>query len=196
MPTTDPRIDAYIDRAAPFAQPILRHLRAAVHATCPDVVETVKWGMPHFEHKGVLCSFAAFKEHCSFGFWRGSEVIEGSAPGMGSFGKITSLADLPADAELAALIAKAVAINESGTKAPRPVKHPKPPLAIPAELTAALDGHPEARANFDAFPPSHKRDYADWIVEAKTAETKRRRIEQAVAQIAERKSRNWKYERG
>jgi hypothetical protein len=89
-------VDAYIARAATFAQPILKHLRATVHNACPEVEEALKWGMPFFVYRGSpLCSMAAFKQHCSFGFWKAALVTgtkRGAREGMGDFGKITALA--------------------------------------------------------------------------------------------------------
>ncbi len=196
----DPRIDAYIARAAPFAQPILEHLRAAVHAHCPDVEETLKWSMPHFVHGGeIVCNMAAFKAHVAFGFWKG-ELVTGQMPqhrqAMGQFGRLASVADLPDAATLGELIAKAVELIDAGVKKPRPLKHPKPAAELPGDLSEALACNAAARATFEAFPPGQRREYIDWINEAKRAETRARRIAQAVEWLAEGKRRNWKYEAG
>jgi uncharacterized protein YdeI (YjbR/CyaY-like superfamily) len=194
----DPRIDAYIARQADFARPILEHLRAAVHSACPEAEETLKWSMPHFLYKGdILAGMAAFKAHATFGFWRAKDVVGETGAereAMGQFGRLTSLDDLPADNVLAALIGKAMALAGSGEKRPRPVKHPKPELSTPDDLTAALDGNPAARVTFDGFPPSCRRDYVEWVVEAKRPETRAKRISQAIEWMAEGKRRNWKYE--
>lgn len=202
MPTTDKRIDAYIARSADFAKPILSHLRAVVHEACPDVEETMKWSFPHFMYGGgILCSMASFKEHCAFGFWKGSLIIdqEGEAAerAMGQFGRIGSVKDLPSKRVLASYVKKAMALNDAGVKRPRSASDaaPKPPAELPDDLAAALAKQKKARAAFDAFPPSHRREYIEWIVEAKRDETRARRIAQAVEWIAEGKSRNWKYER-
>lgn len=194
--TKDPRIDDYIARAQPFARPILKHVRKVVHAGCPAVAETMKWSFPHFEYHGILCSMAAFKAHCAFGFWKGgllSDVGVGSAEAMGQFGRITSVDDLPDERTLVRLVARAAALNEQGTTAPRPKKHPKPPLATPADLLAALKRNRKALASFESFPPSHQREYVEWITEAKTDATRQRRLETAVAWMATGKRRNWKY---
>ena len=198
MVSSDPRIDDYIGKQAPFAQPILWHLRAAVHRACPEADETLRWGMPSFGYKGqILCQMAAFKAHAVFGFWRSKEVTgeEESRTAMGQFGRLPSIDDLPDDASLDAMIGKAAALIDSGTKAPRPVKHPKPDLAMPEDFAAALDAHSAARASYDAFPPSARRDYLEWVVEAKRPETRATRIAQAVEWMAEGKRRNWKYEK-
>ncbi|HEV2568613.1 YdeI/OmpD-associated family protein [Sphingomonas sp.] len=198
MPSTDPRVDAYIDGKPAFARPILQHLRAAVHRACPGVEETLRWSMPSFTYKGqILCQMAAFKSHATFGFWRGKEVSgeDESRSAMGQFGRLTSIADLPSDAELDALIGKAVALIDSGMKARRPVKHPKPELTMPADLAEALSASPAAQATYDAFPPSCRRDYLEWVVEAKRPETRAKRVAQAVEWMAEGKRRNWKYEK-
>lgn len=198
MASRDPRIDAYIAKSAEFARPILEHLRALVHEGCPEVEETLKWSMPAFLHGGaILCSMAAFKQHASFGFWRHAEVVGGeAAEGMGSFGKLTSLRDLPPKRQLLAYVKKAAALNASGAAKPRtPKAAPKPMPEIPDDFAAALRASPEARRVFDAFAPSHRREYLEWILEAKRPETRAKRIAQAVEQMVEGKSRNWKYER-
>ena len=196
--TRDPRIDSYVARQADFARPILEHLREAVHAACPQCEETLKWSMPTFMYKGaILASMAAFKAHATFGFWKGSLVIgdgEEQKSAMGQFGRLASLDDLPSTAVLDALIRKAMALADAGTKVKRPVKHPKPELETPADLDAALDSNPAARATFEAFPPSCRRDYVEWIVEAKREETRSKRLAQAVEWMAEGKKRHWKYE--
>jgi uncharacterized protein YdeI (YjbR/CyaY-like superfamily) len=193
----DPRIDAYISRQADFARPILEHLRAAVHAACPEVEETVKWGMPHFLYKGqMLAGMGAFKAHATFGFWRGREVLGetgGERDAMGQFGRLTSVGDLPEPPALEAVIRKAMALAEAGPK-PRPESQPKPPAETPDDLRDALAASPAAGATFEAFPPSCRREYVEWIVEAKRPETRAKRLAQAVEWMAEGKRRNWKYE--
>ena len=194
----DPRIDAYIERAAPFAQPILQHVRGLVHEACPAVEETIKWGMPTFVHAGaILCGMAAFKQHASFGFWKHALVVGEGEPrdGMGSYGKLVSLDDLPPKRTLLAHLRKAVALNVAGVKSPARKSAPKPPPETPAELAAALAQAPAAKAAFDAFPPGCRREYIEWIAGAKRPETRARRVAEAVAWIAEGKRRNWKYER-
>ena len=197
MPSTDPRIDAYIDGKPDFARPILRHLRHAVHCACPEVEETLRWSMPSFSYKGsILCQMAAFKQHATFGFWRAKDVAgEAERPSaMGQFGRITSVEDLPPDAELETMIRKAMALIDTGTKTPRPVKHAKAEIQMPDDLAEALAASPPARATYDGFPPSCRRDYLEWIVEAKRPETRARRVAQAVEWMEEGKRRNWKYE--
>ncbi|HSD17840.1 MAG TPA: YdeI/OmpD-associated family protein [Thermomonas sp.] len=195
---TDPRIDAYIEHAAPFARPILAHARALVHRACPQVEETIKWGMPTFMHAGaILCGMAAFKQHASFGYWKHALVVGEGEPqtGMGSYGKMSSLQDLPADKVLLAHLRKAMKLNEDGVKAPSNRKvTAKPPAETPPELLAALKKNKPAQATFDAFPPGCKREYIEWIVEAKREETRAKRLAQAVEWLAEGKRRNWKYE--
>ena len=195
----DPRIDAYIERQAEFARPILARLRAAVHAACPECEEAVKWGMPAFLYKGsILCHMAAFKAHAAFGFWRGAEVTGGTGrvrEAMGSFGRLAALDDLPDEATLASLIRKAVALADSGAKRKPPAKHSRPPLELPPDLADALAGNVSAKAHWEAFPPGCRRDYAEWIVAAKRPETRARRVAQATEWIGEGKRRNWKYEK-
>lgn len=199
----DARIDAYIAKAEPFARPILEYMRALVHQGCPGVEETIKWGMPSFLHAGaILCGMAAFKRHASFGFWKHAEVVGEPAAneGMGGFGKLETIDDLPSKRQLLAYVRKAARLNEALKKAsrttsktPRTTSAVRPVPETPADFAAALDAMPAARATFDGFPPSYRRDYLEWIVEAKREATRARRIAQAVVWLAEGKSRNWKY---
>ncbi len=194
---TDPRIDAYIARKADFARPILDHLRAAVHAACPDCEETLKWSSPTFMYRGeILAGMAAFKAHATFGFWKGSLVVgesEEQLSAMGQFGRLTSVDDLPRAEILAELIAKAMKLIEEGVKTVRN-KHPKDPFTVPQDLRAAIDARPAAAAAFEGFPPSAQRDYVEWVTEAKRDETRTKRLAQTVEWLAEGKRRNWKYE--
>lgn len=198
----DPRHDAYIENAAPFAQPILRHLRALIHRACPEVVETIKWSSLFFEHHGVLCFMAEFKAHCGFGFWHrdmASIITERPAVNaMGNFGRIASLADLPPDRTLLRYLKAAVKLNETKVTArSRPAGRSKsrPAAKVPPVLAAALKQNRAAAAAFATFSPSHRREYCEWIAEAKREETQARRAAQAMEWIAEGKSRNWRYER-
>lgn len=198
MGKKDPRIDAYIETSAEFARPVLRHLRKVVHAACPRVEETIKWGMPHFEYKGLLCNMAAFKAHCVFGFWKGALVFGGEArrDAMGHFGRITSVKELPPAKTIAAYVRQAMKLNDEGVKAPH-VEHRRrrPPLPTPADLRGALEKNPQALAAFESLSPSHRREYVEWITEAKTDATRARRVMTAVEWMAEGKPRNWKYAR-
>ena len=201
MGTRDPRIDAYIAKQKAFAKPILEHLREVVHSACPAVEETLKWSSPHFTYKGgMLCHMQAFNEHAAFGFWK-EKLIDGVAPktsdgdsGRGSFGKLTSVKDLPSKTALTALIKRAMRLNDEGVTVPKPKKAPKPATKVPPELAAALKKNRKAAAHFEDFPPSHRREYIEWISEAKREETRARRVEQAVEWMAEGKGRNWKYQ--
>lgn len=199
----DPRIDAYIAAAAAFAQPILVHLRAAIHAACPAAEETIKWNMPAFLYKGEqLVLIASFKSHVALVFRQG-ELATGRSGGdggggdgsegaaMGQFGRIRSIGDLPDDETLAALIRKAMALTDQGIK---PSRRPRPPLATPDDLRAALDADPAAAASFAQFTAAARRDYVEWIVATKRPGTRARRIAQAVAWLAEGKKRHWKHE--
>jgi uncharacterized protein YdeI (YjbR/CyaY-like superfamily) len=194
MARKDPRIDAYISKSASFAKPILKHLRALVHEGCPEVVETIKWGSPHFEHQGMLCGMAAFRAHCAFGFWNRALKIPGKEGAMGQFGSITAVSDLPDDKVLVGYVREAARLNETGQKV-GPIRRKKKPLPVPAALTAALKKKAGAAANFKAFSPSHQREYSEWILEAKTDATRAKRLETAVEWISEGKPRMWKYMR-
>jgi uncharacterized protein YdeI (YjbR/CyaY-like superfamily) len=198
MRTKDPRVDAYIARAAPFARPVLSHLRSVVRAAVPEAEETIKWGMPHYVHHGILCCIAGFKWHCALHLKRGAELLGDGASddAMGQFGRITSLSDLPSKAVLVRLLRRAAALNESGEKAPRtPRKLARPAPRVPGDLAAALKGNAAAAATFAGFSPSKRRDYVGWILEAKGADTRAGRIATAIGWMAEGKARNWKYER-
>jgi uncharacterized protein YdeI (YjbR/CyaY-like superfamily) len=193
----DPRVDAYIARQADFARPILEYLREVVHAACPACDEALKWSSPSFMYKGeILAGMAAFKAHATFGFWNGTLVVgEGDAQksGMGQFGKLASIDDLPPRGRLEALVRKAVQLTDEGVKAPRD-KHPKAQLSVPQDLRAAIDAVPAAAATFDGFTPSCRREYVEWVTEAKRDETRAKRLAQTVEWLAEGKKRNWKYE--
>ncbi len=198
MPSKDPRIDAYIAKSADFAKPILQHLRKVVHAGCPNVEETLKWSMPHFDHKGVMCGMAAFKEHCSFGFWKADLILErdnqAEKRGMGSFGCIKSLKDLPDEKTLVGYVKKAAALNEAGVKVPgRAQPKKRAPIPVPPYFAAALKKNAPARKTFEAFPPSHRREYLEWVTEAKREETRNERLAKTIKWLAEGKSRHWKY---
>lgn len=193
----DPRIDVYIAAAQPFARPILDHVRTRVHAALPNADETLKWSMPTYTVDGkIVLITAAFKAHAAIKFWLGQELRgdQANAEAMGQFGKIASLADLPPDAELDRLIGEAAALAKSAP-APRKTKHaPKPAPAIHPEFAAALTKAPKAKAAFDAFPPSHQREYLEWIAEAKRDATRTKRIATAIEWLSEGKGRNWKYQ--
>jgi uncharacterized protein YdeI (YjbR/CyaY-like superfamily) len=199
MPTLDKRIDAFIAKSAPFARPILTQLRATIHKACPDVVETIKWGMPAFDHHGPLCQFAAFKQHAVFGFWKAS-LIKGAdkkaLDAMGNFGRITSVRDLPSSRELTRLIKSAMKLNEEGVKVPRVLKHPSvTTLKPPADLTAALKRNAKAAAFFKSLAPGQRGEYIAWITGAKQEATRATRLKTTVEWLAQGKRRNWKYEK-
>ncbi len=197
----DPRIDEKIAKAAAFARPILDHLRALVHQAVPEAGEAIKWGMPHFTYKGKnIAGMAAFKEHCAFMIHgEGRQGDAGEDAGMGSFGKIRSLADVPPDGDLIAKLRAAQArIDAAGTALkPKPAAQRRPArtIDVPDDFAVALAANPAAAQVFDGLAPSHRYEYLEWITEAKRDETRRRRIEQALEWLAEGKRRNWKYER-
>ena len=195
MPT-DPRIDVYIASRNDFARPILTHLRALVHTHCPGVEETVRWSMPSFSYKGrPLASMAAFKQHAAFGFWDREALKTGQeGEGAGQFGRIESLADLPSDDVLAAKIAEGMAMIEAGERPKRAARPPKPEAEVPPALAEALAQDAAASATFTAFTPGCRREYCEWIAEAKRDETRTKRVGEAIAMLREGKKRNWKYE--
>jgi uncharacterized protein YdeI (YjbR/CyaY-like superfamily) len=195
--TRDPRIDAYIAKSQPFARPILEKVRARVHAVLPEVEETMKWSMPTYTVGGkIVLITSAFKAHAALNFWRGQEIGDGSpkAGAMGQFGRLTSVEDLPPDTELDALIGEAAALAKTAP-APRKTKHePKPAPEMHPDFASALAKADKAKSTFDNFPPSCRREYLEWISEAKRDETRNKRIATAVEWLAEGKRRNWRYE--
>lgn len=203
MEQYDARVNAYIAKAAPFAHPILEHIREIVHEASPLITETVKWGMPFFDYKGPVCMMAAFKQHCGFGFWKSSRLsdpngfLKGSdeEAAAGSFGRIMSVADLPPADVLKDFVLQAIAINESGIKEAKKPSAPKAELAMPTDFNQLLGSNQRALANFVDFSPSKKREYIEWIVDAKSDATRQKRMEQALEWISEGKSRNWKYQK-
>jgi len=203
MGKKDPRVDAYIEKAAGFAKPVLKHFRLLVHKTCPEVEEKWKWSFPHFDYQGgPMAHMAAFKQHCAIGFWKASLMKDNeklmaaakSESAMGHLGKITSLKDLPKDSVLVKYIHEGMKLNEQGIKVP--VKKTKSvEVEVPDYFTKALSKNKKARENFEAFSNSHRKEYIMWITEAKTEETKLKRMETAIEWLSEGKSRNWKYEK-
>lgn len=195
MGKRDPRVDAYIAKSPEYARPILDHVREVIHQTVPDVEEDIKWGAPFFNYRGVICGLAAFKQHCAINLWKASLILdEKSDEYAGQFGRITTVSDLPPDSKLKGYFREAARLNQSGVKQRRAKKTPGK-LVVPPELQRALNANRKAATAFEKFPPSHKREYAQWISEAKGEDTRARRVATAVEWIAEGKGRNWKYER-
>jgi uncharacterized protein YdeI (YjbR/CyaY-like superfamily) len=200
-PKTDPRIDDYIANSAEFAQPILNHLRNLTHSAFPAIQETIKWGMPFFDYKGTVCSMASFKEHCTFGFWKSSLLPDpykllkiNSGEAMGQFGKIKSLQDLPEDHILIEYIQNAIKLNEEGKKITKKATE-RTEIVIPTYLAEALHQNEIAASNFERFSYAHKKEYVQWIEEAKTESTKLKRLQTTMELLTQGKSRNWKYEK-
>ena len=198
MAKKDPRVDAYIQKSAEFARPILTHLRAVIHEACPDVVETVKWSAPSYEYHGILCGMAAFKAHCAFGFWKHDLVVDSQSgkarEAMGSFGRLTKISDLPSKAMLTRYIKTAMKLNEDGVKVVRAKTRPKGPVPMHPKFKAALAKNAAARKVFEAFSPSAKNEYLEWIADAKGEDTRDRRLAVAIEWISQGKQRHWKYQ--
>ena len=198
MSKTSPEVDAYIARAAPFAQPILRKIRAAFHKGCPDLEERLKWGSPSFEYEGLLGGMAAFKKHVAWGFWRQDEMHDPHGvfkdEGMFGGGKITNVAELPAEKIIVAYVKAAAKLNDAGPRK-KPARKPKPPVKVPKYFLEALRSRKKALATFEGFSDSHRREYVEWITEAKREATRARRIAAALEWLAQGRPRNWKHER-
>lgn len=204
MPKTDPRIDAYIAKSQPFARPILEHLRALVHAAVPHAEETIKWGMPFFMSDGdILGHMAAFKQHAVFGFWKAQAMKDAKllfsrteTGAMGHLGKMTSLDEMPPDKQITRWLKEAAALNASGVKTQtRKTPKPKKELVAPPAFLTRLKKNAKAHETWEAFAPSHRKAYLEWIIEAKTEPTREKRIATSLEWLAEGKSRMWKYEK-
>jgi uncharacterized protein YdeI (YjbR/CyaY-like superfamily) len=201
MPKNEPKIDAYIAKAQPFAKPILVHIRELVHKACPDVEEKIKWGFPHFDYGGqMMMSMAAFKNHAVFGFWKAPLMkdrkllqMAQSESAMGHSGRLTSVKDLPSNKVLLGYIKEAMKLNDEGKKLPPREKKEQKELVTPSYLKTAFKKNKKAQAAFDGFPYSHKKEYIEWFEDAKTEETREKRLAQGIEWMAEGKSRNWKY---
>jgi uncharacterized protein YdeI (YjbR/CyaY-like superfamily) len=194
----DPRVDAYIAKAPAFAKPILEHFRAIVHAACPDAEETIKWSSPSFQFKGPMCGMESFKEYCRISFWKGT-LLDAEGLGLEAAGtagmlpRVTSIKELPSKAVLTRLVKQAARLNVDGVKPAVKPRTPKAEIEVPDFFLAALRKNKKALAVFDAFPPSHRREYVEWLTGAKKEDTRQRRLETAIAQLAEGKPQNWKY---
>ena len=198
--STDKRIDAYIAKAPEFARPILDFIRETVHEAVPETEETVKWGMPFFECKGILCGMSAFKAHCALVLWKSKHILpdgQKSAGAMGAFGRLTSVKDLPPKKVLIGYFKKARQLNEDGVGSPIAArsKREKKELVVPPYFLSALKKNKKAKSTFEGFTYAKQKDYVEWITEAKTEETRRKRLATSLEWLAEGKSRNWKYER-
>lgn len=202
MNNTEPRIDAYIEKAKPFAQPILKHLREVIHKACPMVEEKIKWSFPCFDYKGeMMCHMALFKEHMAFGFWKAAimndpeQLFMAANDAMGSLGRITSIKDLPSDKVLKAYIKEAMRLNDEKIKLPvaNKAKGKSAGMETPGYVTELLEDHPKAKEQWHAFAPSHRKEYLEWITEAKTEATRDKRLATMIEWLTEGKSRHWKY---
>jgi uncharacterized protein YdeI (YjbR/CyaY-like superfamily) len=203
MPETDPRVDVYIEKVAPFARPVMLKLRKLIFQACPEARETIKWSFPNYEVYGsMLCNMAAFKEHCAFGFWK-APLLKDSAGilrlknsnAMGHLDRICSVKDLPSDQVLLSYLREAALLNKDHVKVVKPKSAPKKELTLPKALAAALKKNKKAAAVFEGFSPSNRREYIEWINEAKTEETMNKRLSTTMEWLEEGKSRNWKYKK-
>jgi uncharacterized protein YdeI (YjbR/CyaY-like superfamily) len=201
MTSYNKQVDAYLSKAADFSKPVLNHIRELVHQACPEVEEKIKWGFPTFEYKGMLCSMASFKQHCAFSFWKAAIMsdpqkiltVRGESA-MGHLGQIKSLKDLPSDKILIEYIKEAVRLNQEGIKLPsKPKSTANKEIEVPTYFLQALETNKKALKTFEGFSYSNKKDYIEWITEAKTEETRNKRITQALEWLSEGKIRNWKY---
>lgn len=197
----NPQVDSYIERSADFARPILESLRTSIHDACPLVEEKIKWSFPNFEYKGsILCSMASFKNHCTFGFWLGAKMDDPNSilnpvgeTAMGQLGKLRSLNDLPSKEILLSYIHQAMLLIDQGVKLTKKEPVNNKTLKIPESLVQALGTNDKAKATFESFSPSNKKEYIDWITDAKTDATKTKRLETTIEWLSEGKVKNWKY---
>ena len=199
MPDASDRVDAYIEKSPEYARPILNRIRQLFHKACPDIEETIKWSAPTFEHRGMVASMAAFKNYVRLVFWKGRLLTDrdglleaGNNTDMAAM-KIANVDDLPSAKVMTAYIKEAVAVNVSGKKTPRPKRPPRAEVVVPDYFLAALKKNKKALAAFEGFSPSHRREYVEWITDAKREETRQKRIATAIEWLAQGKPRNWKY---
>jgi uncharacterized protein YdeI (YjbR/CyaY-like superfamily) len=202
MAKSDKRIELYISKSAEFAQPILWHITELVHKACPDVEETMKWSFPHFMYKdSILCSMASFKQHCAFGFWLGSKMKDPhkilntgqDKTAMGHLGQIRSIKDLPSDKIMLAYIKEAMALIDKAVKLTKAEPAAKKSLKVPSYFTNALKKNKKALNTFESFNYTNKKEYVEWVTEAKTETTRNSRLETAIEWMAQGKIRHWKY---
>jgi uncharacterized protein YdeI (YjbR/CyaY-like superfamily) len=197
----DQRIDAYIDKAAPFAQPILKHFRELMHRACPDIKENIKWGMPSFELNSIVANIASFKSHLGIAFPKSAlmhdpqKLFSSAEDAIGHFGRISSLEDLPDDEILIKYIQEAAKLDREGKKIPKKPAQPKAEIEMPDYFAAALEKNPTAKQHFESFSPSAKREYMEWLIDAKSEATRNSRLERAMEWITEGKHRLWKYQK-
>jgi uncharacterized protein YdeI (YjbR/CyaY-like superfamily) len=200
MGKRDKRVETYIAKSAPFARPVLNHLREIVHQGCPDAEETIKWGMPFFEYKDeILCNMASFKKHCSFGFWKASILSDPDhilelvgKTSMGSLGQLSDLSDLPPDRILIKYIKAAAKLNKEGVKVGQK-STVKKELEVPEYFAKAIARNKSALKTFNSFSNTNRKEYVEWVTGAKTEETRSKRLDTAIEWMAEGKIRNWKY---
>jgi len=192
-------VDAYIAKAPEFAKPILNRIRSAYHKAGPEIEETIKWGVPFFEYKGVLGQMAAFKQHASYGFWHAKLMKDSKKilpphepPGMGG-AKLTDVLQLPAERVLVAYVKEAMALNEAGVK--RPPRKKAVAIKVPRDLATALKSNAKAAETFKTLSVSCRNEYVEWITDAKQDATRRKRLATTIQWLKEGKARNWKYER-
>ena len=192
-------IDEYIEKAAPFAKPILSHIRELIHEAWPEIEETIKWKVPVYEYKGIVCATGAFKTHCAFNFFKAKLMkdpyhvfSEQFSDAAGQFGKLLTVSDLPSDSILREYIQEAAKLNTDKIKGPAKKKEDADHL-IPNDLSIALKNNPIAQKQFETMSLGYKKEYIDWLLDAKMDATRQKRLETAIEWIAEGKPRNWKY---
>ncbi|WPU95271.1 YdeI/OmpD-associated family protein [Mucilaginibacter sabulilitoris] len=203
MKNFDPKVDEYIATSADFAKPVLEHWRQLIHDNCPDVVEAIKWGFPHFDYKGdFMCVIASYKNHCSFTFLKAELMNDARLkdsktlkPIQRFLGKVTKLSDLPPDEEFIGMLKEAMVLNEKGIKVMAPKSDKPKVLEMPDYFSEKLAGNAKAKAVFESKSDSFRKDYIIWISDAKTDATRQKRMEEAIEWIAEGKGRFWKYEK-
>ncbi|WP_428071186.1 YdeI/OmpD-associated family protein [Chryseobacterium gambrini] len=202
MEKYSPKVDEYIEKSQDFAKPILNYIRETVHEFCPDAEEAIKWKFPTFLYKGkILCSMVAFKQYCSMGFWLHDEMTslkefetEAEKTNMFSLGKITETENLPSKPQLKKMIVEAMELTDMGVTLKKATPS-KTETEVPDYFQNALNENKKALEIFKKASPSFRKEYINWIAEAKTESTRNKRMDQALEWISEGKGRNWKYEK-
>ena len=203
MKNFDTKVDEYIAKAADFAKPVLEHWRQLIHDNCPDVIEAIKWGFPHFDYKGdFMCVIASYKNHCSLTFLKAELMNDprlkdskALKPIQRFLGKVTGLSDLPSDEEFIGMLKEAMALNEKGIKVIAPKSDKPKVLETPDCFSEKLAGNAKSKSVYESKSDSFRKDYIIWISDAKTDATRQKRMEEAIEWIAEGKGRFWKYEK-
>ncbi|HWB03022.1 MAG TPA: YdeI/OmpD-associated family protein [Verrucomicrobiales bacterium] len=189
MPAEPETVAAWMEQLSDFARPMIERIYKIIRKAAPQLEEGIRWSSPTFIGRGLVCSFAAFQKHVTLVFWRGAELNDttgllthGQGRSAMRSAKFTSLDQID-DKVIRTWVTAAVALDKDPAK-PKPKPQKRPEAAVPKVLAAALSRNPKARGAFDAMPPSHRREYCEWIAEAKQEATVQRRVEKTIEKLS------------